>query len=63
MPTVYNAANELAVRQFLNHEIKFLEITEIIEDCMRSHQSIDNPSMEDILAVEQATYERINSRR
>ena len=32
LPTVFNAANELAVSQFLNREIKYLEITEIIED-------------------------------
>ena len=36
LPTVFNAANELAVSQFLNREIKYLEITEIIEDCMKA---------------------------
>ena len=34
LPTVFNAANELAVSQFLKREIKYLEIMEIIEDCM-----------------------------
>ena len=29
LPTVFNAANELAVKQFLNREIKYLEITEV----------------------------------
>ena len=37
LPTVFNAANELAVSKFLNREIKYLEITEIIEDCMKAH--------------------------
>ena len=38
LPTVFNAANELAVSKFLNREIKYLEITEIIEDCMKAHK-------------------------
>ena len=63
LPTVFNAANELAVRQFLNREIKYLEIVEIIEDCMRAHQNIENPTLEQILDTEAATYDRINSRR
>ncbi len=63
LPTVYNAANELAVKQFLNGEIKFLEITQIIEDCMRAHKKISNPSLKQIFDTEAATYERIQSRR
>ncbi|GAA6492014.1 MAG TPA: 1-deoxy-D-xylulose-5-phosphate reductoisomerase [Candidatus Bariatricus faecipullorum] len=63
LPTVFNAANELAVSQFLNHEIKFLEITEIIEDCMRAHKVVENPDVDEILEAEAATYERIKSRR
>ena len=63
MPTVFNAANELAVSQFLNREIKYLEITEIIEDCMKAHKTIANPTVEQILDTEQETYDRIRSRR
>lgn len=63
LPTVFNAANELAVSQFLNREIKYLEIIEIIEDCMRAHKTIENPTVEQILETEAATYERIRSRR
>ena len=63
LPTVFNAANELAVSKFLNREIKYLEIVEIIEDCMSAHKNIECPSLEEILATEAATYERINSRR
>ena len=63
LPTVLNAANELAVSQFLNREIKYLEIIEIIEDCMRAHKTIENPTVEQILETEAATYERIRSRR
>ena len=59
----YEAANELAVSQFLNREIKYLEITEIIEDCMKAHKTIANPTVEQILDTEQETYDRIRSRR
>lgn len=34
MPTILNAANEVAVDLFLNKKIKFLEIANIIEDAM-----------------------------
>ncbi len=63
LPTVFNAANELAVKKFLLKEIKYLEIMEIIEDCMRAHKNRPNPSLEEILEAEAATYERIESRR
>ena len=63
LPTVFNAANELAVSQFLKREIKYLEIIEIIDDCMHAHKNIANPTLEQILETEAATYERINSRR
>ena len=63
LPTVFNAANELAVKKFLVKEIKYLEIMEIIEDCMRAHKNRPNPSLEEILDAEAATYERIESRR
>lgn len=63
MPTVLNAANELAVSMFLDRQITYLEIVEIIEDCMKAHKKIENPSLEQILMTEQETYERIRNRR
>lgn len=63
LPTVFNAANELAVSMFLKGDIKYLEIVEIIEDCMSVHKNIEIPSLEQILETEAAVYERINSRR
>ena len=62
LPTVFNAANERAVSKFLNREIGYLQITEIIEECMRSHKNIINPTVEEILATEQSVYEQIESR-
>lgn len=62
MPTVFNAANEKAVAMFLNRKIGFLDITDIIEYCMENHKSIDIPTVEEILDIEQWTYELIESR-
>ena len=62
LPTVFNAANELAVSKFLNRKIKYLEIPEIIEICMRNHKNIENPTVEEILQTEQEVYEQIERR-
>ena len=62
LPTVFNAANELAVSKFLDRKIGYLQIPEIIEDCMRNHKNILNPSVEEILQTEQTVYEQIESR-
>ncbi len=61
MPTVYNAANELAVSKFLNREIAYLDIVDLIEKSMEAHTLIKNPSIEEILQVERKTHEFINS--
>ena len=63
MPTVYNAANEKAVALFLDRKIKFLDIYDIIQGAMENHKVIANPSVEEILQAEAATYEYISGRR
>ena len=60
MPTVYNAANECAVAKFLNREISYLAITELIEKAMKAHTVIVNPDLDQILKTEQETYDFIN---
>ncbi|GFZ84117.1 1-deoxy-D-xylulose 5-phosphate reductoisomerase 2 [Paenibacillus marchantiophytorum] len=45
-PTVYNAANEVAVARFLKGEIAFLQIEHIIESVLLKHESISNPPLE-----------------
>ncbi len=52
MPTVLNAANEVAVAAFLEEKIKFLEIGEFVEKTLCRHQNIKNPSLEDLLQVD-----------
>ncbi len=62
MPTVFNAANEKAVAKFLNREIAFLEIPEIIRASMEEHKVVTDPNLEAILEAEAQTYEFIESR-
>ena len=62
MPTVFNAANELAVKKFLQEKIRFLDIYEIIRQSMDRHKVIQNPNLDEILAAEDETYKWIESR-
>lgn len=62
LPTVFNAANELAVAKFLNKEISYLTITDMIQGAMEEHELIAAPTVEQILETEKATYEYIESR-
>jgi 1-deoxy-D-xylulose-5-phosphate reductoisomerase len=57
MPTVYNAANEWAVAEFLQGRIEFLMIPTLIEKAMQHHKWIINPSLKEILNTEQETYD------
>ena len=59
MPTVFNAANEMAVAAFLQKKIGFLQIPEIIGESMEHHKVIENPSVGEILQAEAETYEYI----
>ena len=62
MPTVFNAANELAVKKFLHEEIRFLDIYDIIGQSMERHKKTESPDLDEILAVENETYQWIESR-
>ena len=62
MPTVFNAANERAVAKFLGKKVGFLDIYEIIHASMDACRQKENPTVEDILEAEAATYDLIESR-
>ncbi|MBR6308795.1 MAG: 1-deoxy-D-xylulose-5-phosphate reductoisomerase [Lachnospiraceae bacterium] len=62
MPTVFNAANELAVKDFLSKKIGFTGIYEYIEAAMDEIENIDNPSVEEILNTEAHVYEILKNR-
>lgn len=59
MPTVYNAANERAVSLFLQKKIRFLQVYELIADCMSAHRIVNNPNVNEILEAEAETYDFI----
>lgn len=62
MPTVFNAANERAVAKFLNREISYLTITDMIEGAMKGHTVKEDPSVDEILEAEASAYDYIESR-
>lgn len=53
MPTIYNAANEVAVNLFLENKIKFLDIEKIIFQTVESANNIINPTIEEIIKTDQ----------
>lgn len=59
MPTVFNAANEMAVSLFLDKKIRFLQIYELIEACMANHRKIGAPDVNQILEAESEAYDFI----
>lgn len=52
LPTVMNAANEAAVRLFLDGQITFLNIEEIVMRTVRGFKNILNPSLEEIIQTD-----------
>ena len=50
-----NAANEIAVKAFLAHSIPFLAIETIVAKCMRQHQNIEHPTIEQIIDADYQT--------
>ena len=52
MPTVMNAANEVAVEAFLEGMIKFIDIPVVIEKTMNAHLSHGLASIEEVLLVD-----------
>ena len=62
LPTVFNAANEYAVARFLEEKIGFLDIYQMIEECVNAHKKLEAPSVAEILDTERWTYEYIVSR-
>ena len=59
IPTAFNAANEKAVALFLDRNIAYQQIPEMIESCMEAADFIANPTVDEILETEAAAYEHI----
>lgn len=52
LPTVFNAANEVAVARFLQGEISFLQIEQVIYDRIEAHRVVQFPTIEDIYSID-----------
>jgi len=63
MPTVLNAANEVAVEMFLNREITFEEIAKMVRKAMNFHSTIQNPNIYDILDADTTMRKFFNHRK
>ncbi len=54
-PCILNAANEIAVQAFLEDKVGFLEISEVIESCLKKVSYIRNPEIEDFIETDKET--------
>ncbi|WP_096199394.1 1-deoxy-D-xylulose-5-phosphate reductoisomerase [Bacillus sp. FJAT-45350] len=55
LPTVLNAANEVAVAEFLAGKVSFLGIEDLIEQALERHDVIHSPNLEEIITVDKET--------
>jgi len=53
LPAVMNAANEVAVTGFLNRQVRFPDIWEIVEEVMNRHTPVAHPDLDAILQADQ----------
>jgi 1-deoxy-D-xylulose-5-phosphate reductoisomerase len=53
LPAVMNAANEIAVTAFLDRQIRFPRIWQIVEQVMDRHRSVAHPDLDEILQADQ----------
>ncbi|MBA4853905.1 1-deoxy-D-xylulose-5-phosphate reductoisomerase [Emticicia sp. BO119] len=58
MACIVNAANEIAVASFLRDEIGFLEMSDLIEDCMQRVSFVKTPTLEDYIKTDEETRRR-----
>lgn len=49
---VLNAANEAAVEAFRAERIAFNQISELVEHCLRNHDWLENPDLEQLMAAD-----------
>ena len=54
-PCILNAANEVVVDSFLKKKIKFLEMSDIIEECLNKIEYIANLNFEDYVEIDRKT--------
>jgi len=55
MPCILNAANEIAVAAFLQDKIGFLNMSDLIANCMEKITFVSKPNLSDYIATDEAT--------
>ena len=60
MPCILNAANEIAVAAFLQDKVGFLNMSDLIADCMEKITFVSSPTLEDYIATDDATRKLAN---
>ena len=55
MPCILNAANEIAVAGFLQEKIGFLNMSDLIADCMEKITFVSSPTLDDYVSTNTAT--------
>lgn len=55
MPCVLNAANEVAVAEFLKDRVGFLQMSEIVEECLKKVDYVKSPAYEDYVNTDKET--------
>ncbi len=55
MPCVLNAANEVAVEEFLKEKITFLELPDVVEQCLAKMNYVGNPGYDDYVMTDRET--------
>jgi 1-deoxy-D-xylulose-5-phosphate reductoisomerase len=53
LPAVMNAANEVAVAGFLDRQVRFPDIWQIVEEVMNRHTAVAHPDLDAILEADQ----------
>ena len=61
-PCVLNAANEVAVAAFLNDEVGFLEMSDVLEHALGAVTHVAKPSLEDLFELDQAARDAARDR-
>jgi len=60
-PAVLSAADEVAVELFMKGRIGFMDIPRLVEQALGEHDSISNPSLDDVLTADAWARERVHS--
>jgi 1-deoxy-D-xylulose-5-phosphate reductoisomerase len=62
LPTIANAANEAALKLFTEGRIRFVQISQVVEQALATAVQISNPALEEIININSKVYKETLSR-